>query len=484
MNLKALFATGTSIVVVMVAILAAWTELSQGEQKTPVPSAESQSVVLNPNDVNVLMADRAQRTGGHNFLGGKPEKRVWIEQWQKPEQSFVWVVDAPAAGKYEISVLAEGQAQAEAEIVGDAGRVTFRLPKGWDKLTLPQAITIPKERSTITVRLLSPDDAKLKSLELIHVAARDHIERRIRALRASTQWLREAKYGLMFQWGGWGYPEHGPKKPWPKMIDDFNVEAFADMAQECGAGYVIWSVTWISYHFPAPIKAIDRIAPGHTSHRDLVGDLADALAKRNIRLMLYYHHGHDDSDWWSRNWDHADPDRKEKFLNNLCDVLTEVGQRYGKRVAGWFIDDGMLLYPAPFERITKAAKAGNPDRLVSYNSWLLPRLTEFQEVHMGEGFMGSEETPLAGDGIFQDGPKKGQYAHGMFVLDGPDWGIHKPDTKIQKPCLDPKQAVEAVQKASARGQALSFNLLMYEDGSVSPASLEVLRAVRQAIRGK
>ena len=33
-------------------------------------------------------------------------------------------------------------------------------------------------------------------------------------------------------------------------------------------------------------------------------------------------------------------------------VLTEVGQRYGPRLAGWFLDDGMLYYPAPFERLT------------------------------------------------------------------------------------------------------------------------------------
>ena len=358
------------------------------------------------------------------------------------------------------------------------------MPKGWDKLILPEPFVVPKGRSTITLRLLKPDNARLKSLELINLAARDDIHRRVVQLRASTQWLRDAKYGLMFQWGGWGYPQHGPKKPWPKMIDDFDVEAFARMAEEAGAGYVIWSATWCTYHFPAPIKAIDRIAPGHTSQRDLVGDLADALARRNIKLMLYYHEGHPDKDWWPKNWDYADTDRKEKFVNNLCDVMTEVGQRYGKQVSGWFLDDAMLYYPAPFERITKALKAGNPDRLVSYNSWVLPRLTEFQEVWMGEGFRGSDTTPLGGDGIFPSRPQKGLFAQGMFVLDGPGWGINHPETKINKPCLSPEQAAELVSKASAHGQTLSFNLLMYEDGSISPECMEVMRAVRRLIRGQ
>ena len=448
--------------------------------------ADTPPLVLDSGNINVLMADRAQLSGSLQVytVWGKPEGRAWVKNWKQPEDSFAWIVDAPEAGRYEVSVLAQGSAGAEAEIVGQMGQLSFRLPKGWDKLTLPEPLPLPKGRSTITLGLRKPDNACLKSLELINVSARAAIQRRIQQLRASTQWLRDAKYGLMFQWGGWGYPQHGPKKPWPKMIDDFDVEAFARMAEDAGAGYVIWSVTWCTYHFPAPIRAIDRIAPGHTSQRDLVGDLADALAKRNIRLMLYYHEGHPDPDWWPKNWESSDPDRKEKFVNNLCEVLTEVSQRYGKKVSGWFLDDAMLYYPAPFERITRALKAGNPDRLVSYNPWVLPRLTEFQDVWMGEGFRGGDATPLGSDGIFASGHQKGLFAQGMFVLDGPDWGINHPDTKIKKPCVSPEQAVELVKRASARGQSLSFNLLMYEDGSVSPDSMEVMRAVRTAIRGR
>ena len=474
-----------AIAVTVAAVTFAAENTSSEERTAQSPSVAAPGLALVPSEVNVLMADRATRSGMLNVtVWGKPEGRAWVENWNRPEDSFQWLVEAPEAGRYEVSVLAEGSAQAEAEIVSEGGRITFRLPKGWDELVLPESLPVPKGRSTITLRLLKPDIAKLKSLELINLATRDDIHRRIERLRASTRWLRDAKYGIMFQWGGWGYPQHGPRKPWPKMIDDFDVDAFARMAEDTGAGYVIWSVTWCSYHFPAPIKAIDRIAPGHTSQRDLVGDLADALANRNIKLMLYYHEGHPDKDWWPKNWDYTDTDKKVKFVNNLCEVMTEVGHRYGPKIAGWFLDDGMLFYPAPFERITKALKAGNPDRLVSYNSWILPRLTDFQEVYMGEGFVGSAETPVGGNGIFPAGPQKGLFAHGMFVLDGPDWGINHPDTRINQPAFSADQAVGLVRRAAERGQTLSFNLLMYEDGSVSPASLDVLRAVRKAVRGK
>jgi hypothetical protein len=72
----------------------------------------------------------------------------------------------------------------------------------------------------------------------------------------------------------------------------------------------------------------------------------------------------------------------------------------------------------------------------------------------------------------------------MFVLDGPDWGINHPDTRINQPVFSAETAVGLVRRAAERGQTLSFNLLMYEDGSVSPESLNVMRAVREAIRGR
>ena len=70
----------------------------------------------------------------------------------------------------------------------------------------------------------------------------------------------------------------------------------------------------------------------------------------------------------------------------------------------------------------------------------------------------------------------------MFILDGPDWGIRRPETKINPPVFSAQQAIDMVKRAAERRQALSFNLLMYEDGAVSLQSLEVLRAVRKAVR--
>ena len=150
------------------------------------------------------------------------------------------------------------------------------------------------------------------------------------------------------------------------------------------------------------------------------------------------------------------------------------------------VESSISIAAAPFERLGKALKARNPDQIISYNSWIMPRFTEFQDFHFGEG--NEQGTagigPKGGDGIVADGPQKGLQGHANFILDGPNWGIHSPETKINPPKWTKDQVSKMVKNAVEHKLALSFNLLMYEDGSVSPASLEMMRHVREIVRGK
>ena len=170
----------------------------------------------------------------------------------------------------------------------------------------------------------------------------------LREFRSSTKWFADAKYGVFLQWGEWGYPQHGEKKKWPQMIDDFDVEKFAATMQEIGAGYVIWSPTWRTHYFPAPIKAVDNVLPGRTSKRDLIADLISALGRRGIKLILYYHCGRGDKEWQARNWATDDPNNwgmDPTFRKNWGNIITEVGLRYGKGLAGWLMTRASIRSP-------------------------------------------------------------------------------------------------------------------------------------------
>ena len=448
------------------------------------------TILINSKDVTILMSDRATFKGDLKIfnIDDYNLKRFWVGNWKSTNDSFEWTVVAPDNGQYEVTLLIEGIPGIHIEIVGPVDKLTCTLARnGWDKITALGKLTLLKGTNSINVKTLEQANLKLKSLELINLTDKKAIEQQVKKFRSDTKWLADAGYGLMVQWGEWGYPQHGPKKEWPKMIEDFNVESFANMAKEVGAAYVVWSATWMTYFFPAPIKAIDSILPGKTCQRDLIGDLADALDKRGIKLILYYHLGHGPGpnvEWWKRNW--VSQDDMSKFFDNFCTITTEAGERYGKKLDGWMIDDGMIYYPGPFERMGKALKTGNPDRLIAYNSWILPRFTEFQDFFFGEGNEKGIEGagPKGGNGIVTEGMQKGLQGFACFIMDGPDWGIYKPETIIKPPVFTKDQIEQLVLNAMERKLAMSFNLLMYEDGSVSPASLEMMKHVKNIVRKK
>jgi hypothetical protein len=305
----------------------------------------------------------------------------------------------------------------------------------------------------------------------------------------------------MTQFGPWGYPPSGPQASLQDMAKGFDVSKFVNLVTSTGCKYVIFSLTWWSYQMLAPIQSVDNIVPGNTnitSTRDVIGELSTALHAAGVRFMLYYHSGSDSqvpggygsTPWWQAQ-QFPEPGYTERgvgdrsvFFNNWVNVITEIGNRYGTNLDGWFIDDGLLYYPAPFERLGQAAKAGNPKRLVCYNPWIATEYTDFQEVFMGEQSQGQSQfgsAPAGGNGIFTDGPQAGLLQHAMFTLEQ-DWGIHDPNQPIITQ-LSASQVVGWAKDASSRGVPLSINMMLWSDQIYSAASYNVLMNVKSAVYG-
>ena len=94
-------------------------------------------------------------------------------------------------------------------------------------------------------------------------------------------------YGLMFHWTGQSQPRRGPQKSYREAVDAFPVSAFVEMVQETGAGHVLFTLNHALPHCPAPIRAWEKVHPGLTTERDLLGELAGALQKAGVRFMIY-----------------------------------------------------------------------------------------------------------------------------------------------------------------------------------------------------
>ena len=79
---------------------------------------------------------------------------------------------------------------------------------------------------------------------------------------------------------------------------------------------------------------------------------------------------------------------EEEFSRIMTEVVTEFGQHYKEKVAGYWIDccyQAKEKYPGfSFREFFKACKVGNPNRIIALNSWIYPNVSEWQEYWAGE----------------------------------------------------------------------------------------------------
>jgi len=486
----------------------------------PIPRAHADTNVLQfaPNPVVfdqmatndnlvVLMAAASEHNSGLTLYYDGPSvypKHFWFDNCGNGTNDYMkWNVSLATGAVYHVygKLSASANVPVRLSITGTNTLLDFTTRNiGWDKLDCG-TINIPAGTNQLVLRrntTNTTDVISIISLELIRESDLPAYDQRVANFRADTTWLSQSKYGLMTQFGAWGYPPTGPQPTLQAFANGFNVTNFVNLVTNTGAKYVIWSLTWYTYQILAPIQAVNNIVPGNTnitSTRDVIGELSAALHRAGVRFMLYYHcgqdsqWGYDSTPWWQAQ-QFPEPDHTERgtgdrsvLFTNWCNVITEIGNRYGTNLDGWFFDDAALVYyPGPFERLGQAAKAGNPNRLVSYNAWIATKCTDFQEMWMGEGSQGQSQfgsTPAGGNGVFTDGPQQGLLQHGMFIMEQ-DWGIHQQNQPITT-AINASQAIGWVQSASARGVPLSFDMMMWSDQTYSAASLNVLLSLKNAI---
>ena len=212
----------------------------------------------------------------------------------------------------------------------------------------------------------------------------------------------------------------------------------------------------------------------YTMDYDFLGKLTNALHKRNIPLFLYYHPGAEEPKFWEKVWHGHEKSQHFQECNIL--IWTEIGKRLGTKLAGWFVDDGIVqFYPADFYAYEKALTAGNPKRLTTFNPWIFPNCSPFDDISMGEGHApGSIEK-----GTFINGPTKGLLAHTMTIMDGPDWGIWNKNQVINPPHGDLKHWQNKVKLAKAQQHPISLCILMYEDGSLGEKTENILMKLKR-----
>lgn len=318
-------------------------------------------------------------------------------------------------------------------------------------------------------------EARIRSIEIEPVGGKVRKDEALAMRsRANTDWLANSGYGVMFHWTSRSQPRHGPAKSYAQAVADFDVARFARMVAATGAAYVIFTVNHADPTCPAPIASWEHYHPGWTTRRDLIGEIADALAKRHIRLVLYIA---------SHTLGGLYQSTAAQYMRIHEDVLTELGRRYGRRIAGYWFDgwyQTMEAYPgiSP-EELLPYARVGNPDRLVAYNFWIYPVETMWQDYWAGE--VAAIVKP-AGARILTSGPGAGLQNHNLLFLDAP-WVHSAADSPMEKPRFSDRALIRYVRAMDAHHAAVTLNVGIFQDGTIGEATREQLNALRKAVRG-
>jgi alpha-L-fucosidase len=275
----------------------------------------------------------------------------------------------------------------------------------------------------------------------------------------------------MFHYTSQSVNPDGSSLPYEKAIDQFDVDKFAEMVSETWAGYIIFTIGHAQQYCPAPIASWEKCHPGMTTKRDLIAEMANALNKKGIRLILYM------NSYGTAKFGRVD---NLEFYNTFTDILKEFGDRYKEKVAGYWFDCWYQIFEGfpdiPFEDFFKACKTGNKDRIICLNSWIYPSVSPWQEYWAGEV---ASPVTLPVNGHMVDGPVNDLRYQALLIME-PYWVQQRPDHP--DPRFKAGELSQYIHDCMANGGAVTINMGIFQDGTVGEKALDVMKQVRKIIR--
>lgn len=414
-----------------------------------------------------------------------------VEIPEKDEFEFYLIANVPAGGDATIIfVQTEDKEYAFSLIPTEGpfrggGNFQVKEAKNFQRLKLPGLIRLETGNQKITISASGADKEKVlfdfRSAELLPVSKKEEIikeEIRAKNARASVDWLVETGYGLMFHWTSQSVQPDGTLKKFEDAVNDFDVEKFANMVEETGAGYVFLTIGHAESYCPAPIESWERIHPGFTTKRDLIEEIADALKNKGVQLLCYMN---GPLAFKFPKMSQSSEEENQAFAANFTDILTEVGNRYGDKIAGYWFDSWYRIfenYPAvPFEAFFQASKTGNKDRIICLNPWIYPDVTPWQDYWSGET---QEPIGIPENGYMKDGSSPHLPYQVLLTMEKHLW-VQK-NTPIAEPKFSSEQLSTYIRDCMENGGAVTINLAIYQDGTVGEKALDVMKGVKEKIR--
>lgn len=303
------------------------------------------------------------------------------------------------------------------------------------------------------------------------------------------EWFRDVKYGMFIHWGLYAVPAgewngkrslglgewimnrlRVPVKDYEKLATQFNPVKFkpdewVQLAQDAGMKYIV--ITSKHHDGFAMFKsAVSKynVVDATPYKRDILKELADACAKRGMRLGFYYSQSQDwhEKDGAGNTWDFGPdtaPDGKtelkkyDDYLRGKAEPqVKELLTGYGPVALIWF-DTPRLMTPERGQRFADIVRQTQPNTLI-------------------DGRLGTEgDYRSTGDNVIPPEPSAEAWETPATIND--TWGFRKDDTNWKSPAQIAFKLVDIVSK----GGNYLLNVGPTAEGVIPQASQDILRTV-------
>lgn len=303
-------------------------------------------------------------------------------------------------------------------------------------------------------------------------------------------WMQQGPFGLMVHFLKEVQPRDGvPVEDWNEMVDGFSVESFCREVEATGARWLIFTLGQNNGYYCSPNPVLESLLPGRCSKRDLAQEIARNLKTRGIRSIAYLPSEVDMADEAIREafgWD-LDPVDKSVFQERYMAFIRAWAERWGTDLDGWWFDGcydaaemsfmrthGWNNGRFDYARWSAAAMAGNPDAVVALNPGADAMGYAFKE----QDYLGGEANDLK---RLPAGPLvDGMQWHALIWMDC--FWIHGSEPgPIAPPRFSEDEMYAYVKACRSRGGAVTWNVGIYQDGTMAEPSVERLTRVSERL---
>jgi alpha-L-fucosidase len=302
------------------------------------------------------------------------------------------------------------------------------------------------------------------------------------AKEARLSWFREAKYGLFIHWGLYAIPagewkgkrslglgewimnrSQIPVREYEALAAQFNpvkfdADAWVQLAQDAGMKYIV--ITSKHHDGFAMFKSnVSNYNVGDATpfKRNVLKELADACARRGMRLGFYYSQS---QDWHEPNgagntWDFGPDEKKDydQYLRGKAEPqVRELLTGYGPVALIWF-DTPRMMTGDRAQRFADIVRSLQPNTLI-------------------DGRLGTEgDYRSTGDNVIPSDSSAEAWETPATIND--TWGYRKDDTNWKSPGQIVFKLVDIVSK----GGNYLLNVGPMADGTIPQPSQDILRTV-------